>query len=87
MVGSIADSRPEQLDLSGKLRHVMNKVTQCECPDDIVAVVGTNLASLDAENMLLWDEFIKVSEIKHTVECRSLTLEFVVLFDNCFFSR
>ncbi|XP_075254911.1 uncharacterized protein LOC142346283 [Convolutriloba macropyga] len=57
------DSRPEQLDLSGKLRHVMNKVTQCECPDDIVAVVGTNLASLDAENMLLWDEFIKAATV------------------------
>ena len=46
--------------MASKLRQFMNKVTQCECPDDIVAVVGTNLASLDAENMVLWDEYIKV---------------------------
>ena len=49
--------------MCSKLRQSMNKVRQCECPDDIVAVVGTNLASLDAENMVLWDEFVKAATV------------------------
>ncbi|XP_063712196.1 protein FAM135B-like isoform X2 [Symsagittifera roscoffensis] len=52
-----------QFDMCSKLRQSMNKVRQCECPDDIVAVVGTNLASLDAENMVLWDEFVKAATV------------------------
>ena len=39
------------------------KVTQCEFPDDVVAVVGTNLASLDAENMLLWEEYVRAATV------------------------
>ncbi len=54
---------PKQFDISSKLKQFMNKLLQCECPDDVVAVVGTNLASLDAENMVLWEEYMKAATV------------------------